>query len=240
MSDHDLFQIYHAELREDFCTFVVRCFAELNRGTELHMGRHIEVMASKFAAVHDGQIRRLIVNVPPRHLKSLIGSVAYPAWCLGHDPSATIMCVSYAQDLSEKLARDCRTVMMSEWYQKLFPEMRLASPKPALQELITTAGGYRLASSVGGVLTGRGARTIIIDDPMKPADADSESQREATNDWYDRTLLSRLDDKRRGAIVLIMQRLHEDDLTGHVLEQDEWEHVRFPAIAEEDEEHPYT
>src|ERR1700704_2942536 len=182
MSDVDLVQELYAAIRNDFCAFVVRCFAELNRGTELHMGRHIEVMASKFAAVHDGQTRRLIINVPPRHLKSLIGSVAYPAWCLGHDPSATIMCVSYAQDLSEKLARDCRSIMMSDWYQKVFPDTRLSSQKPALQELITTAGGYRLASSVGGVLTGRGARTIIIDDPMKPAAAMAETMREATNE----------------------------------------------------------
>jgi predicted phage terminase large subunit-like protein len=239
MSDRDLLQEFYAELRDDFWAFVVRCFQELNSGQELAMGGHIEVMASKLAAIHDGQIRRLIINVPPRHLKSLIGSVAYPAWCLGHDPSATIMCVSYAQDLSDKLARDCRSIMMSDWYSKVFPDTRLSSQKPALQELITTAGGYRLASSVTGVLTGRGARTIIIDDPMKPADAMSETLREATNDWYDRTLLSRLDDKQRGAIVLIMQRLHEDDLTGHVLEQDDWEHVCFPAIAEEDEEHHY-
>src|SRR5438067_5938394 len=184
MSDHELLQEYRAELRQDFCAFVVRCFHELNRD-ELAIAGHIEVMASRLAAVHNGQIQRLILNVPPRHLESLIGSVAYPAWCLGHDPSATIMCVSYAQDLSDKLARDCRTVMMSEWYQKLFPETRLSSQKPALQELFTTKGGYRFASSVGGVLTGRGARTIIIDDPMKPADAASETQRKAVNDWYD-------------------------------------------------------
>src|SRR6266851_143323 len=239
MSDLDLVQEYYAELRDDFCAFFVRCFAELNPGTELAMNGHIEVMASRLAAVRDGQIRRLIINVPPRHLKSLLGSVAYPAWCLGHDPSASIMCVSYAQDLSDKHARDCRTIMMSDWYQKLFPKTRLTSQRPALQELSTTAKGFRLASSVGGVLTGRGARTIIIDDPLKPADAMSESQRQAANEWFDHTLLSRLDDKQRGAIILIMQRLHEDDLTGHVLEQENWELLRFPAIAEEDEEHHY-
>ena len=239
MKDLDLVQEYYAELRADFCTFVVRCFAELNPGQPLAMGGHIEVMVSKLAAVHSGQIRRLIINVPPRHLKSLIGSVAYPAWRLGHEPSATIMCVSYGQDLSDKQARDTRTIMMSDWYQDAFPGTRLISQKPALQELITTAGGFRFATSVGGVLTGRGGRTIIIDDPMKPADAMSETMREATNEWYDHTLLSRLDDKQRGAILLIMQRLHEDDLTGHVLEQEAWEQVCFPAIAEQDEEHRY-
>jgi predicted phage terminase large subunit-like protein len=100
-------------------------------------------------------------------------------------------------------------------------------------------GGYRFATSVGGVLTGRGAMTIIIDDPMKPSEAMSETQLQTVNDWYDQTLLSRLDSKKDGAIVLIMQRLHEHDLTGHVLGQEPWEHLRFPAIAEEDEEHLY-
>ena len=152
MKDLDLVKEYYAELRDDFCAFVMRCFAELNPGQELAMGGHIEVMVSKLAAVHDGRIRRLIINVPPRHLKSLIGSVAYPAWCLGHDPAATIMCVSYGQDLSDKQARDTRTVMMSDWYQELFSGTRLISQKPALQELITTAGGFRFATSVGGVL----------------------------------------------------------------------------------------
>ena len=130
--------------------------------------------------------------------------------------------------------------MMSEWYRGLFPKTRLVSQRPAVQELITTAGGYRLASSVGGVLTGRGADVIIIDDPLKPADAMSVALRRGANEWYDHTLLSRLNDKRTGAIIVIMQRLHEDDLVGHVLGQEEWEVVRFPAIAEEDEVHEYV
>jgi predicted phage terminase large subunit-like protein len=240
MSDLDLVNAYRAELREDFCAFVVRCFLELNPGSELAMNGHIEVMASRLSAVADGLIRRLIINVPPRHLKSLIGSVAYPAWCLGRDPSLSIICVSYAQDLADKLARDCRRIMMSDWYRELFPETRLVAQRPALQELITTAGGFRFATSVGGALTGRGADLLTIDDPTKPADAMSEKSREATNEWFDHTLLSRLNDQQRGAIVLIMQRLHEDDLTGHVLrQQEDWEVVRFPAIAEADEVHHY-
>ncbi|HET9848700.1 MAG TPA: hypothetical protein VFR68_09125 [Candidatus Dormibacteraeota bacterium] len=237
MSDHDLVQELHTAVRNDFCTFFARCFTQLVSEEELQMGWHVELMASKLVAVYEGRIRRLAVNVPPRHLKSLICSVAYPAWCLGHNPSATIMCVSYAHELSEKHARDCRAIMMSEWYRKLFPETRLDSARPAAHNLLTTAGGCRYASSVDGVLTGRGAGTIIIDDPMKPDEAASETERERVNRWYDQTLLSRLNNKKTGAIVLIMQRLHEDDLTGHVLQQGGWEHVRIPAIAEEDEEH---
>jgi predicted phage terminase large subunit-like protein len=223
-----------AQLRLDFAAFAQRCFRELNPLTAFAMNWHVEVMAAKLTAVYQGKIRRLIVNVPPRYLKSLLGSVAFPAWCLGREPGKQILCVSYAQDLADKLARDCRRIMMCDWYQRAFPT-RLSPQRQAVPEFETTAQGCRLATSVGGVLTGRGADIIIIDDPLKPEEALSQAQRRAANEWFDHTLYSRLNDKRKGAIVLIMHRLHEDDLVGHVLAQEEWEIVRFPAIAEEDE-----
>src|SRR5437773_3631661 len=125
---------------------------------------------------------------------------------------------------------------MSPWYRQIFPT-RLAPRRHAVQEFITTRQGYRLATSTGGVLTGRGADIILIDDPLKPEEALSDAQRKAANEWYDHTLYSRLNDKRHGAIVIIMQRLHEDDLVGHVLAQEGWEILSFPAIAEADEVH---
>jgi hypothetical protein len=223
-------------LRRDLYSFIQRCFLQLNPQTEFLPNWHIEVMAAKLEACRLGQIRRLIINVPPRHLKSLCASVAFPAWCMGHNPAAQLLCVSYAQDLADKLARDCRSVVASDWYRSLFPT-RLSAQKQAVQEFVTTQQGYRMATSVGGVLTGRGADIIIIDDPLKPDEALSEAQRRAVNNWYDHTLYSRLNNKNTGCIILIMQRLHEDDLVGHVLNQEEWEVVRFPAIAEQDEEH---
>src|SRR5437660_9108825 len=126
--------------------------------------------------------------------------------------------------------------MMSPWYQRIFPT-RLAPHRQAVQEFITTRQGYRLATSTGGVLTGRGADIILIDDPLKPEEALSKTQRQAANEWFVHTLYSRLNDKRHGAIVIIMQRLHEDDLVGHVLGQEPWEVLSFPAIAEGDEQH---
>src|SRR5881275_127095 len=222
---------YDAILRSDLGYFAQRCFSELNPQAPFAMNWHIEVIAAKLAAVRAGKIRRLIINLPPRHLKSLMASVAFPAWCLGLDPSAQILCVSYAQDLADKLARDCRGIMMSPWYRRIFPT-RLAPHRQAVQEFITTDQGYRLATSTGGVLTGRGADIILIDDPLKPEEALSEAQRQAANEWYDHTLYSRLNDKRHGAIVIIMQRLHEDDLIGHVLAQEGWEVLSFPAIAD--------
>src|SRR3984893_16644390 len=227
---------YETALRQDFTTFVARCFHDLNPQAELATNWHLEVIAAKLTAVREGKIRRLIINLPPRHLKSLMASIAFPAYCLGHDPSAQILSVSYAQDLADKLARDCRSIMMSPWYRRIFPT-RLAPHRQAVQEFITTRQGYRLATSTGGVLTGRGADIILIDDPLKPEEALSEAQRQTANDWYDHTLYSRLNDKRHGVIVIIMQRLHEDDLVGHVLAQEPWEVLSFPAIAEAEEAH---
>ena len=152
---------YETLLRQDFSTFAARCFHDLNPQAELAMNWHLEVIAAKLTAVREGKIRRLIINLPPRHLKSLLASIAFPAWCLGHDPSAQILCVSYAQDLADKLSRDCRSIMMSPWYRQIF-RTRLAPHRQAVQEFMTTAHGCRLATSNGGVLTGRGAGIILI------------------------------------------------------------------------------
>jgi hypothetical protein len=132
------------------------------------------------------------------------------------------------------LSRDCRHILASDWYRQVFPT-RLSAQRQAMSEFDTTAQGCRLATSVGGVLTGRGADIIIIDDPLKPEEALSQAQRQTANEWYDHTLYSRLNDTRTGAIMLIMHRLHEDDLVGHVLVQEDWEIVCFPAVAEDDE-----
>ena len=223
-----------ATLRGDFYSFLLHAFVDRHGAAAFVPGWHIEVMAARLAAVREGRARRLIVNIPPRHLKSLAASIALPAWLLGHDPTLAIVNATYAQDLSDAFARDCRALMASPWYRALFPT-RLRAARPPLRELITTRGGFRMATSVGGVLTGRGADVILIDDPLKPADAMSESRRTGANAWFDGTLYSRLNDKTKGSIVIVMQRLHEDDLVGHVLKAEGWEIVAFPAIAEADE-----
>src|SRR6516165_642619 len=111
---------YEVILRSDLGYFAERCFYELNPQTPFFRNWHIEVIAAKLTAVREGKIRRLIINLPPRHLKSLLASIAFPAWCLGHDPSAQLLCVSYAQDLADKLSRDCRQIVASNWYRQLF------------------------------------------------------------------------------------------------------------------------
>jgi predicted phage terminase large subunit-like protein len=227
---------YDALLRADFAAFAQRVFHELYPRTRFRMNWHFEVAAARLAAVKDGRTRRLSINLPPRHLKSLLASVAFPAWVLGHRPEAQVVCASYAQDLADKWSRDCRRIVASPWYRRLFPT-RLAPARQAMAEFETTAGGGRIATSVGGVLTGRGADLIVVDDPLKPDEALSDPRRRAANEWYDHTLYGRLNDKAKSAVVLVMHRLHEDDLAGHVSAREAWEIVRFPAIAETDERH---
>jgi predicted phage terminase large subunit-like protein len=155
---------------------------------------------------------------------------------LGHNPAKQIICASYAQPLASKHALECRTLMISPFYRRLF-RTRLSPDKQAVDDFMTTNQGFRMATSVGGVLTGRGADYIIIDDPLKPEEALSETQRVNVNRWFDNTLRSRLNDKANGCIIIVMQRLHQDDLVGHVLEQEEWDVLSLPAIAERDEEY---
>ena len=228
---------YRALLRRDLYAFTERSFYELNPTATFLPNWHIEVVTSALEGCRRGEITRLIVNQPPRSLKSQCASVAFVAFLLGHNPAAQIICASYGQDLANKHALDCRTILNSAWYQALFPNTRLSSERQAVQEFMTTQQGFRLSTSIGGVLTGRGADFIIIDDPLKPDEALSDTQRKAVNDWFDHTLYSRLNDKRKGCIILIMQRLHEDDLVGHVLGVEPWKLIRFPAIAEENETH---
>lgn len=227
---------YQALSRRDFHTFMHCAFRELNPQVRFLRNWHNELIAAKLEACFRGEINRLIINVPPRSLKSHAAAVAFPAYVLGHKPTAQIICASYGQDLASKHSMDCRNLMISAWYKGLF-STRLSPQKQSVQEFLTTRGGSRLSTSVGGVLTGRGADLIVIDDPLKPDEALSETQRNAVNDWYDHTLYSRQNDKQTGCIIIIMQRLHQDDLVGHVLEQEKWDHVRLPAIAEEEETH---
>src|SRR5438105_5118856 len=188
-------QEYQVLLRKDFYSFIERSFYELNPQTRFLPNWHIEKIAQELEECRLGNTKRLIINLPPRSLKSHCASVAFPAWLFGHNPSAQIICVSYGQDLANTLAGQCRTLMSSSWYQSLFPT-RLAARKQAVDDFQTTQHGVRLATSVGGMLVGGGAEVLLIDGPMKPEEAASEAQRKADNSWYDHTLGTRWHSKR--------------------------------------------
>jgi predicted phage terminase large subunit-like protein len=223
-----------AIIGSDLYSFIRASFLIISGGHQFLPNWHVEAMAYELSEVMRGRTRRLIITVPPRSLKSICASVALPAFALGHDPSRRIICVSYSEGLARKHANDCRALMRSDLYRRIFPGTRISPAKDTETEVMTTARGSRLATSVGGTLTGRGGNLLIIDDPLKPQDAHSESARDSLKQWYSNTLLSRLDHKTEGSIIVVMQRLHPDDLVGHLLEQGGWRHLNLPAIAEED------
>jgi predicted phage terminase large subunit-like protein len=226
--------------RRDFVSFLTRAFPFINGGADLDPNWHLDAIAHELERVRNGSCRRLLVMLPPRNLKSIAISVAWVAWRLGHDPSLSFVCVSYSNELSGKHARDCRAIMQSGWYRRLFPRTVIAAARSAVHDFETTAGGGRLATSTGGTLTGRGGDIIIIDDPIKPDEAMSDTTRDSVNEWFHTTLASRLNDKRRGAIITVMQRLHQYDLCGLLIESGEWDELALAAIATETSVIPLT
>ena len=220
-------------LRRDFGKFLYRCFLWLNPGATFLSNWHIRAIAYQLERIRRGEITRLIINLPPRYLKSITVSVAFPAYLLGLDPRRKIIAISYGDDLSAKHASDFRSVVNSSWYQRAFRGMRIA--RNTELEVMTTRRGFRKATSVMGPLTGLGGDLVIIDDPQKPIDAQSEPRRNSVNQWLSNTLLSRLDNKQTSAIIVVMQRVHMDDLSGYLSNSPEkWEVLSLPAIAEED------
>src|SRR5262245_36465580 len=197
-------RILQAVLRQDLGAFTAKVFCTVSPGDRYIHNWHIDAITYTLTQVHRGQNRRLIITQPPRTLKSICTSVGFVAWSIGHDPSKRFACVSYSHELAALFSRQFRKVVMSDWYLATFPSVRLV--KNTETECTATMGGGRFAVPVGGSFTGRGADIIIIDDPLKADDAQSERARRALNDWYATTLISRLNDKQTGAIILVMQR----------------------------------
>ena len=191
-----------------------------------------------------GDIKRLIINLPPRYSKTEIAVVNFIAWCLGNFPDSKFMHCSYGADLATENAANAKGVLLKEAYREIFPEVQLKKDSTAKANYKTTAGGAVYAAGTDGPLTGKGAGkissdglfhgAIIIDDPIKPNDTDSETKRPKVNQWFNRTLKSRINN-RDTPIIVIMQRLHEEDLSGFLLDGgdgEEWEHLCLPAIDE--------
>lgn len=221
----------NAAIAQHFSLFLRQVVATTSPAAAYAHNWHIDAIAAHLQACAVGDIRRLIINIPPRMLKSTMVSVAWPAWLLGQDPRARIMVASYAQHLSTKHSTDCRLVLQSPWYKRAFPHTVLSADQNEKDKFVTTARGQRLAVSVGGAAIGEGGNILIADDPLNPLQASQRSGREAANAWFDHSFATRLDDKQRGAIVIVMQRLHADDLSGYLLHKGGWEHLCLPAIA---------
>jgi predicted phage terminase large subunit-like protein len=229
----DDIKVFFAAVRADFKVFLQYAFSMLYPGKTFLDNWHIDAIIYCLLETLHGRRKRQIFNLPPRHLKSFIVSVAWPAFLWGINPSTKFICVSYSDELARALSRDFKRLVESEGYRRIFPHVRLT--KATEGELVTDQGGFRLATSIGGTLTGRGADYIIIDDPIKPEDATSDKARQAVNEWYRSTLLSRLDDKAFSVLILLMQRLGVNDLTGFVESEGGFAHLSLPAIALKDE-----
>ncbi len=228
-------------LRTDFKSFCIKVFNTISSADTYMDNWHVDVICNEIEQMIDGKNNRLIINIPPRNMKSIICSVALPAFLLGLDPSTRIICVSYSDELVKKLSNDCKMVMTSSWYKELFPRTVIDSKHCSATNFGTTRSGGRFATSVGGPLTGIGGDWIIIDDPLKASDACSDTVRGKVNNWYTNTLYSRLNNKNTGRILVVMQRLHEMDLTGYLLSKTlGFKQIRIPIIAEDDENWSFT
>jgi predicted phage terminase large subunit-like protein len=230
-------RILRALLREDLSAYTEKVFRTLEPGIAYRHNWHVDHIAWHLDRVLRGEVRRLIINVPPRSMKSIAASVAFSTYAIAKDPTWRIICVSYAEELARKLSADALRVLNSGWHCELFPRLQLDRKRPGLAALKTTQRGYRMAMGMGGAILGHGADLIIIDDPIKPGDAISKAERRRVNETFDNTIFTRLNNKATGAIVIIMQRLHQDDLVGHVLDKDDWELVSIPAIEVEDRDY---
>lgn len=217
--------------RTHFDAFAQRAFEVVEPGTKYEHSWYIDLIAEHLEAVFRGEIKRLIINIPPRHLKSYLVSAAYPAWVLGKTPSEKFINASYGSAVVEQNARNCRMILRSEWYQQLFPQTKIDPALDRQTHFETTQRGAYYAATALSPITGVGASTILLDDMVKPMEAFSDTIRTSTNQNIRTTFFTRLNDRRTGKIILIMQRLHEDDPTGNLLKDGGWTHVKLPVEA---------
>ncbi|MGQ0588124.1 MAG: phage terminase large subunit [Sphingosinicella sp.] len=214
--------------RGDLRTFMTNAMPILN-GVDLEPNWHLDVLACAFGRIAEPDPLRMIVAIPPRHCKTFVGSICATAWLLGRDPKAQIICISYGADLAEKFSADTKRLMESPWYRRVFPGTVIT--RATRNEIKTSAGGTRLATSVGGTLTGRGADVIIADDLLNSGHAHSVTMRDSTYEWFTSSVLTRFNTPKAGKLIVIGQRLHAEDPPGRLIEAGGYETIIIPAIA---------
>jgi len=213
------------------------------RGYEWLKAPHHKIICDALTKVFRGECKRLIINVPPRYSKTELAVINFIAWCLGQVPDAEFIHTSYSSTLASNNAWQARELVTHESYREIFPNTALRSDSAAKHEWRTTAGGIVYAAGSGGTITGYGAGKhrsgfggcILIDDPHKPDEATSNVIREGVIEWFQNTLESRKNDPVNTPIILIMQRLHEEDLSGWLLKGgngEHWDHISLPALNE--------
>lgn len=211
--------------------FVKQSWATVEPGVPFIPSWHIETICAHLEAVTAGTIRRLLINIPPRHSKSLIVSVMWPMWEWIKSPEQKFLAASYSGTLSIRDNLKARRLAQSPWYQERWGHVfTLSGDQNAKQRFENNKTGYRIATSVGGTATGEGGSRLVLDDPHGAQDAQSEALRATALEWFDQVWSTRLNNPKRDAMVVVMQRLHEKDISGHILTGlNGWEHVCIPA-----------
>jgi predicted phage terminase large subunit-like protein len=223
-------ELYNALYRQDLASFIGRSVEITHPNTRYIPNWHIELIGEYLEACTRGELTRLIINMPPRYMKSHAVSVAWPAWLLGHDPARRIVAASYSSAIALKHSVDARALVQSEWYRLLFPQLKLSKDQNQKTKFMTAQRGFRLATSVGGAMTGEGGEFMIVDDPHSAIQVGSANYRKRAVNWFQNTFMTRQDDLSKGCYVVVMQRLHAEDLSGVLLEKGGWEHLMIPAI----------
>lgn len=222
----------YQQCEQSLSHFIRSAWDVLEPGKEYLHNWHIDLISEYLEAVTLGQITRLIINEPPRYMKSIQVTVCFPVWTWLRKPSKRIINASYAHSLAQKHSIDRRAIIESQWFKTAWAKkFQLRSDQNTKSDIQNNHRGEMLATSVGGASTGRGGDILIADDPHDPKRAASEVERETAITWFDKTFMRRLDDKINGAVIVVMQRLHEKDLTGHLLKHPGWTHVKIPAEA---------
>ena len=227
------------ESARDFKSFALAAWEVLEPAQEFHWNWHLDYVGEHLQLVRLGKLTRLVINIPPQSTKSRLVTVFFPAWWWSTDPSRRFLSASYSggsMGLATLHSMERRRVMDSEWYRATFPG-KFAWTQFTQQQYENDAGGRMVATSTGATATGKGFHVLILDDLLNPKKAESDLERQTAIRFVDQTLRSRLSDQVTGAIIIVEQRLHEQDVTGHVtsLEPGIWTHVRIPMVAEDDE-----
>lgn len=229
----DTAHAFRIALAADPIAFLERAFCELDPQGKLLAADYIFYLNNVLRAVAGSEVTRVIINLPPRHLKSILISVVWPAWLLGNSPEMRIAVISHSQSLARDLGLKTLRLMETEFYRNVFPKTRLRDDRRQATDFETLENGGRYAASFETGVTGRGFNLIIVDDPISAYAARSAAERDRVNETFDTMIASRLDNQVQGAIVVVQQRLHENDLSGHLLNKGGWMHVSIPLIAEE-------
>jgi len=234
----DLCRFYGTYLASDFARFVENGWHVLHPTVPMTWSWHYDYLCELLTLVKRGELTRLLVNIPPRTAKSSIVSVLFPIWLWTSEPEHNFLIASHTLDLSVEHSIERRRVLQSDWFRRHWGhKFQLAHDRNQAAQFTNTCLGSMIATSVGANILGRGGDTLIVDDPLTAPQALSATQRNAGNEWFDNTFCTRLNNPASGSIIVVMQRLHEVDVTGYLLttQPGRWMHVKIPLEAEEDE-----